>query len=261
MVHSLLLGIIQGLTEFLPISSSGHLVIAQEIFGFEGSATLFDALLHFGTLLAVFIALREKIKNLVLGIFKGRKQDLETLGFLALASVPIGFAGFFADSLIESAFKSLTTAGWGLIITGIILLTTLYRPSSVKDIEELSIADAVYIGIAQVLALIPGVSRSGVTISTGLWRKVKGSSSAEFSFLLMIPAVLGATGLSIFKLFQGEFTGQVRPFAFFIGTFAACITGIVSIKWLLSILKKGEFNLFGVYCLLLGSGVLLYTLF
>lgn len=259
MIRSLLLGAIQGLTEFLPVSSSGHLVIVQELFGFKGPATLFDALLHFGTLLAVFIVLRERISKLILGGLKGRKRDLKLFGLLALASVPIGLAGFLAEPLIESAFESLRTAGIGLLVTGVVLLITYFHPEPKKDIEKLGPVDAASVGLVQVLALIPGISRSGVTISAGRWRKMEGSSAAEFSFLLMIPAVLGATGLELSKLFGASEALKLDPAIFLTGTLTSCLTGILAIKWLLKLLERGEFNLFGLYCLGTGGFVLFYS--
>lgn len=259
MTRYLILGLVQGLTEFLPVSSSGHLVIFQHFFGLKGpSNTLLDALLHFGTVLAVLILFRKQIGKLILSLSSGSKKDQKYLLHLVIATVPIAIIGFFAQRAIESAFTSLRAAGSGLLITGLILGIVRYVQKSNKEIESLTWRDSILVGLAQATALFPGISRSGVTISAGLSRKLNPEFAAEFSFLLMVPAVLGATG---FKVWDGIITNPnplptdlILPYV--MSTLIATVFGALAITWLIKLVKRGKFSLFSYYCLILGGTTL-----
>jgi len=258
----LILGLVQGLTEFLPVSSSGHLVILQHFFGLKGpSNILLDALLHFGTVLAVLILFRKKIGNLILSLFTDSREDRKYLLNIIIATVPIAVIGFTAQDAIESAFTSLRATGVGLLITGLLLGAVRYIQKSNKEIDVLTWRDSILVGFAQATALFPGISRSGVTISAGISRKLKPEFAAEFSFLLMVPAVLGATA---FKIWDGIITNPnplpgdlIIPYV--LSTIIATVFGAFAITWLINLLKQGKFSLFSYYCLILGGITLILS--
>ncbi len=261
MFRYIVLGFIQGFTEFLPISSSGHLVIFQDLFGLEGSNTLFDSLLHLGTLFSVLVIFRERIGKLILSPFNGSREDRKYLLFLVIATVPIAIVGFLARDFVEAAFGSVRSAGIGLLITGTVLWLVQFAKRANRDMDSLTWKDSVFIGIAQVAALFPGISRSGVTISAGLFKKLGPDFAAEFSFLLMVPAVLGANVLKIGEGLMKNSGSSIGFWAYFLGTLTATITGIIAIKWLLNLLRKGELTRFSYYCLPLGTIVLVWSFF
>jgi len=253
------LGFIQGFTEFLPISSSGHLVVLQELFGLKGSNTLFDSLLHLGTLVSVLLIFRARIGKLILSVFNGSREDRKYLLQLVIATVPIAVVGFLARDFVEAAFGSIRSAGIGLLITGVVLWSVQYARRSDRGPDSFSWRDASFIGIAQVAALFPGISRSGVTISAGLFKKLDPDFAAEFSFILMVPAVLGA---NVLKIGEGLMAGpetSIGLWGYFLGTLTAAITGVIAIKWLLNLLRKGELTRFAYYCLPLGAIVLVWS--
>lgn len=257
-----MLGLVQGVTEFLPVSSSGHLVILQHFFGLNAdTSTLLDALLHFGTLLAVLILFRNRVGKLISAVFVRSSEDRRYLFNLIIATLPIVVVGFLVQDLIESAFTSLRAAGIGLLFTSAVLGSVRYLGTTDRGLNSLSWKDSLIVGLAQVAALIPGVSRSGVTISAGLSRKLDPEFAAEFSFMLMVPAVFGAT---LFKVWDGIIassagisTEVILPYT--VGTVIATISGAIAIVWLIRLLKRGKFSLFAVYCFGLGSTVLIWS--
>ncbi len=259
MFRSIALGFIQGLTEFLPISSSGHLVIFQHVLGFKGPNTLLDALLHLGTLFSVLFLFRKKIVNLILAPFSNSEKDRNYLVQLVIATVPIAVVGFLARDFIEASFGSIRSAGIGLLITGTVLWTLRYAKNSDRDMESFSWQDSLPIGLAQVAALFPGISRSGVTISAGLFKKLEPDFAARFSFLLMVPAVLGANILKIGELLTANPEASIGPWAYLLGTLTSTITGMIAIRWLLNLLRKGKLSRFAYYCLPLGGVVLIWS--
>ncbi len=262
MLRYVILGLVQGITEFLPVSSSGHLVILQHFFGMETETnTLLDALLHFGTLLAVLFLFRNRIWELISSLFDGSNGERRYLFNLILATVPIAVAGFLAQDLIESAFGSIRAAGFGLLVTGLVLAGVRYLGRPHKEMESLTWKDSLLVGIAQTAALFPGVSRSGVTISAGLGRKLKPEFAAEFSFLLMVPAVFGAT---LFKVWDGIISNPAPlsyelALPYIVGTAIAAVSGALAIVWLIRLLKKGRFSLFAYYCFALGASVVVWS--
>ncbi len=254
------LGIIQGITEFLPISSSGHLVIFKHLFGLQGpDNALLEALLHFGTLLAVLVVFRGKIKRLIFGVFSGSTEERNYLLYLIIATIPIGVVGLLAQDFVEAAFGSVRSAGVGLLITGSFLWLLRLRSGFNRGEDDFNWKDALTIGIAQVAALFPGISRSGVTISTGLFKNLDPDQVAEFSFLLMVPAVLGANILQSWEGFFGNPGSSLPLFAYGIGTLASVISGVIAIKWLLNLIRKGELTRFSYYCLGVGGAALVWS--
>ena len=264
MFRHILLGVVQGVTEFLPISSSGHLVIAQELLGLSGPRTFFDALLHFATLIAVLIVYRSRIAHLGRDLFSAESggEGRKYLALLVVATLPVVLIGLLAKERVERAFGSTLVAGIGLVGTGAILWISKYARRAQKEVTDLSLKGSLLIGIAQAGALIPGVSRSGITISAGLFSRLKGERAAEFSFLLMIPAVTGATLLQLWDFLQSPTIAQVSPVAYVAGGLSATLTGALAIKFLLRVLENREnFSKFAYYCFAAGGSVLLYNLF
>lgn len=258
-----ILGIVQGLTEFLPVSSSGHLVLFQHLFGLKEAELLFDISLHLGTLVAVFIFFRRDIYAITFsvvrycreavtsGSFSPSKEDPDlTLAFLIIAgSVPTAIIGLFFHKIADRLFSSVLIAGSMLILTGIILFFTRFVKNPEKGISLFSMKDSFIIGISQGLAIMPGLSRSGATIATGLFLGLKHETAARYSFLLSIPAILGATLLSFGDPAGNTYISLKTCLA---GAFISCITGYLALKVLFYIVKKGRLHYFSPYCLIIG---------
>jgi len=253
LISALFLGIVQGLTEWLPVSSSGHLVIVQQIMKMN-VPLLFDVMLHFGTLLAVIVFFWKDILKILKSLFTldFKSKEGKLIIFIIVGTVPVALAGFIFHDIIESFFSNLLAVGISLIITGIILLLT--KKSQGK--KELTLFDSILIGIAQAFALIPGISRSGATISTGLFRKIDKKTVFKFSFLLSIPAIIGANLLELIK----EPIVETDILPLFICVITSALIGYLSLKILYSMLKKGKFYYFSFYCFILGLLVLIYSL-
>lgn len=242
-LEAFILGMVQGLTEFLPVSSSGHLVIFQHLFGLKEAPLAFDVLLHMGTLIAVFIAFREDIVSIL-------KKPFDKLTFLILIGIiPAGLAGYFLEDYVEMAFQSLLVVGFGLIFTGFILkVSENYANNRIllKEAEETSFKDAVFIGIMQALAILPGISRSGSTIAAGLFAGLNRDFAARFSFLLSIPVILGAGLLQIKNLGSGLEAMRLLPYA--VGFLSSIIFGYFAIKVVLRLVRGGRLSVFSYYC-------------
>lgn len=246
-LQAIILGIVQGITEWLPVSSSGHLVIFEYFFGLK-QPLLFDIMLHIGSLFVVLFFFRKEIIELILGVLKWEKEKLMILLMIIIASIPIAFVGFFFKDFIESIFKDLRTVGFALLFTAAVLFFSKY-PSK-KD-NKLSLWSAFVIGLFQSIAILPGVSRSGSTISSGMMLGIKKDDVARFSFLIFIPTILGALVLNI-----NDVTEFTDPIPVITGTIISTIAGYFSLKLLMNIIKKDKFSWFSVYCLLLGFIVL-----
>jgi undecaprenyl-diphosphatase len=247
-LHAIILGIIQGITEWLPISSSGHLVLFQHFFNIE-PPVLFDIILHIGSLIVIFIVFWKDIRNLFWGVLERDKESLKFLLYLVIASIPIALVGFLLNDWVKAVFNDLRTVGFSLLFTSVLLFLSRYPKAKLK---KLNFGNTLIIGIAQAFAILPGVSRSGSTISLGLMQGVKRKQVATFSFLMFIPAILGATILEI-----GDVSQVSNIPALVAGTLTAVIVGLISLKLLLKIIRKDKFRYFGWYCLALG----LVTLF
>jgi undecaprenyl-diphosphatase len=241
-----LLGLLQGLTEFLPVSSSGHLVLAQRLLGLDSPGVALEAALHLGTLLAVVIYFWGDVARLAAGSLRpsGREERRYVL-FLALATLPIALAGFLGRDLLERAFSSPRLVGALLLVTALVLAAaSLLSPRR----RGVVLGDAIWVGIAQVAALLPGISRSGITISAGLLRGLSPEEAARFSFLLSIPAVAGA---GVLGLLDGG--GQAGEGAgLLVGALVALASGLGAIHFLLRLLYRGRLWWFSVYCLAVG---------
>jgi undecaprenyl-diphosphatase len=244
MFESLILGIVQGLTEFFPISSTAHLILFPWFFGWKGEIdTLsFDVALHAGTLLSLLVCFRRDWIDLI-----SKKQRL--LVYIILASIPAGVTGFLLNDIVENTLRNPLLISVMLIVFGVVMLAAEKRPPSKKGFETVRIGDALFIGIAQAIAIIPGVSRSGITITAGLFAGLKRDASARFSFLLSTPIIAGATLLHLKKLAEGNGIHDLRLFV--TGFIASFITGYFAIKFLLSFLKRHPLNVFVYYRFLL----------
>lgn len=246
-LDAIFLGILQGLTEFLPVSSSGHLVLAEHLLHAKNPGVAFELVVHLGTLLSVLIYFRRRI-SLLLGSFF-RKSDTETrmMNYLLLiATIPAVIAGVFFKDFFESSFSAPVMTSIFLMVTGLILLLTAIVPK--KD-NSVTLGRAIIIGIGQAVAILPGISRSGSTISAGLFAGVNPMAAAEFSFLLSIPTIAGAI---VFKMKDIADINTSMYGQFLVGLIASFIFGLLSVYWLLDIIKKGKFKYFGIYCLIAG---------
>lgn len=249
------LGLVQGLTEFLPVSSSGHLAIAQHFLsGFEQPGLLFDVLLHAGTMAAVVLYFRRDLIKLVLCCGPGgAREDRRVLLMLILASVPTAIIGLAAKDWVEQLFEMMPVVGAMLLVTGLLLFYAGRARSGGREMSQLSRTDALLVGIAQGLAVMPGISRSGATIGCLLLRGISADAAARFSFLLALPAVGGATLLHLKDL--GQVGGGELP-AYLVGTLVAFVSGLLAIRLLLSVLRRRRLGGFALYCLLLGSVIM-----
>jgi undecaprenyl-diphosphatase len=260
-IQSILLGLLQGLTEFLPVSSSGHLAIAQSLIpGFSQPGVLFDVLLHLGTMGAVLLYFRREIAALLCAPFRsGPEARLQRrlLLLLIAGSVPTAIIGLAFKDFFEGLFENLPVIAFMLLVTGTLLFfCERFRRGSRRE-AELTWSDALIVGTVQGFSIIPGISRSGSTIATLLLRGVDGETAARFSFLLALPAVFGATLLSL-KDLEGAAAGTLP--LYLTGTAAAFAAGLLSIHFLLAVIRKKRLFAFAIYCWLAGAAVLFWTL-
>lgn len=256
-----LLGLIQGLTEFLPVSSSGHLAIAQHFLsGFEQPGLLFDVLLHVATTLAVIIYFRHDIWKLLNCYFRSDDQALDNrhiLRMLILGSIPTAIIGFSGKDFFESLFDNLLMIGFMLLVTATLLILAEKIRKDGRSLEQLNSKDALLVGVVQGLAIIPGISRSGSTISCLLLRGIDGEAAARFSFLLALPAVGGALLLSLKDL---DHVATADFPAYGLGALMAFISGLFAIRCLMDVVRRKRLIGFAVYCLLVGSSIIGYSL-
>lgn len=245
LLQAIISGVVQGVAEFLPISSSGHLVILHKLMGLKEPEMLFDIFLHLGTLAAVFIVFGRDIVESV--------TTKKRIGFLILLSSAVTFIiAFIFIKNIEAAFSNTGTVGAMLVVTGVWLIAGNFIRLGT---EGMTVFKASLIGLAQGIAALPGISRSGATISTGLFLGLDGQAAAKFSFLLSVPAIIGAF---LFKVKESGFDLAGINVNYFIGFFISCIVGVLSLKLLLRVLYKNRFHWFGAYCILLGIIALLF---
>lgn len=239
-LEALILGIVQGLTEFLPVSSSAHLVMGEELLGANEPGIAFDVLVHGATLLAVFVYFRGRILQLV------RERSWSYAGKIVVGTIPAGVVGLLFESQLESTFSDLGLLVVTLAATGVLLLSLDAVPAMRSEVEEPSWWLAWWIGCAQMVSILPGISRSGATIVTARWLGLASAPAAEFSFLLSIPAIAGAVVLQMGEI---QAAGAGEGMAFLTGWIAAFVSGIVAIVLVFRMLARGRFSLFGWYCL------------
>lgn len=251
--EAFILAVIQGLTEWLPVSSSGHLVIAQQFLGLN-PPLIFDLMLHMGTLVVVLFAFRKDVLSILKALAKRdfRSDEGKLAVFIVTGSIPIAFVGVLFRDTIEQLFSSLLAVGAALLVTAGVLFVSEKRLGN----NKLGILDSILIGVAQAVAIVPGVSRSGLTVSTGLLRKIDKQTAFRYSFLLSAPAILGAT---VFELKNIATTNlELAPIT--AGTIVAMIVGYLSLKLLERVVMSEKFHVFAYYCATAGAVIIFYTI-
>ncbi|MFC1497887.1 undecaprenyl-diphosphate phosphatase [Verrucomicrobiota bacterium] len=250
----LLLAVVQGLTEFLPVSSSGHLVIAKHLLKLESPGALLEVGLHIGTLISILVYYRKRISGLLRDIIKNENNSRYYAKTIIIASLPIfAVAVLFADK-INLMFESPMTVVIMLCVTGLILLSLLIHKTQGRCLNCMT---SFFVGLAQAFALIPGISRSGITITLARHLGVSRERSAEFSFFIAIPALIGAAVKTL--VFDGADLGEITSVSLIAGILVSACVGYFAIHCLLKILVSGKFWIFGVYCLIVGVlGVIMF---
>lgn len=243
-LQALILGAVQGLTEFLPVSSSGHLVIFQHLFNIPDTPLVFDVLVHMGTLVAVFVAFWSDIWDIL-------RRPFRKITFLILVGIiPAGLAGYLLAPYFEATFKSLLVVGIGLILTGAILMFSeryANQRLGLKEENEISFLDVIFIGLLQAIAIVPGISRSGSTISAGLLAGLDRDFAARFSFLLSIPVIIGAGIFELQDIMHIDLpSAAIVPYI--VGVISAAIFGYFAIKVVLKLVRNGRLSVFSYYC-------------
>lgn len=253
-IEALLLGLVQGLTEYLPVSSSGHLAIGSAIFGIEGEENLtFTIIVHVATVLSTLVILWKEIDWIFRGLFKFEmNSETRYVMNILISMIPVGIVGLFFKDAVESVFGSgLLIVGCMLLLTSSLLTFSYYAKPRQK--ENISLKDAFIIGLAQACAVMPGLSRSGSTIATGLLLGNNKASLAQFSFLMVIPPILGEALLDVLKVMKGEeLGGNIETLPLVVGFLAAFVSGCVACKWMINIVKKGKLIYFAIYCAIAG---------
>lgn len=250
-LEALILGLVQGLTEFLPVSSSGHLEMGKAILQIEAKENLtFSIVVHGATVLSILVVFYRDIRDLLLRSFRFEYNESSSyLLKLLLSIVPVGIVGILFKDQVESFFTGdLVFVGSMLLVTAMILLITNFVPSGGRRISYL---DALIIGIAQAIAVLPGISRSGATISTALILGNKRDEAARFSFLMVILPIVAANMLDLMDM-EPAGPGEIGWAPLFTGFVAAFVSGLLACKWMLSIVRKGKLLYFGIYCLVIG---------
>lgn len=253
--EAVLLGVVQGLTEFLPVSSSGHLVVGQALLGIELPGVAFEVAVHFATLVSVLVAYRRRVGALMRGSVRLDPGTWRYLGLIALANVPAAAVYFLLGDVVEAAFETPAAAGVAFLVTGGVLWSARAamrrgtpQPAPFPGARGLGVA--MLIGVAQAFALLPGISRSGSTVVAALWLGVASDDAAEFSFLMSVPAILGATLLQLLDAGAAASAVGTAPLVF--GAVAATVTGLVAIRIFLAVLRARSFHRFALYPWILG---------
>jgi len=246
-----LLGIVQGLTEFLPVSSSGHLRLAGAVFGLEEPDTLFDIAVHAGTLGAVCAVYRADLGKMVGSLMNPtwKNPSFRLVVLVCIGTLPVGFVGLMAGDWLETNATDVLAVGALLILNGVILMVSRGRGQNGRTLEELTVVDALIVGAMQSIALFRGISRSGTTITTALLRGVDRSAAATFGFLLAIPAIAGATVLQLAKAMEA---GAVSWIPLVVGTVTAGVVGYLALLGLIKVVNRGQLHHFAWYCWALG---------
>lgn len=269
-LSAIVIGIVQGLTEFLPVSSSAHLVFAQTFFGLNQNNLAFDVFLHLGTLVAVVGFFLPDIINMIIAFFKsivdifrgnfinGIKEDpyKKLVWYTIVATIPVGIVGILFNDTVEALFTGVSIPAFFLLITGCLLYFSQRYNVGDKNLDDISLKETIFMGIGQACAILPGLSRSGTTIACGLLGGLDKEFAAKFSFILSIPAILGAT------IVQGGNIGSglaVNFIPYLLGFLAAVISGLFAIKVLLKLIEERSLDIFAYYCWIVGALILLFT--
>ena len=272
-LQALILGIVQGLTEFLPVSSSGHLVLFQNLFGLKEPELLFDVCVHVGTLIAVVAVFQREIRNILVSLLRiaslkrasgswralyDQNEEIRIVALIIAGSIPTALLGLLFKDVVDTVFGSVGIVGWMLLVTGTVLWLTRKTAASGRSLNKTAIRDALIIGLVQGLAIVPGISRSGSTIAVALFLGIDREIAGRFSFLLSIPAILGALVLSFDSSLSHT---SMQTEVILLGVFVAAIVGYGALKVLLRLVKKGRIYRFAPYCWLIGVLALIYHWF
>jgi len=262
-IKALIVGIVQGLTEFLPVSSSGHIVIAQEILGLKYSDEdnlLFAIVLHFATALSTIVVFRKDIGQIFRGLFQFKwNEETRFALMVVLSMIPAALVGLFLKDTLEELFSNLRLVGFMLLVTATLLF---FADKAKKTGKDITFRDSFVIGIAQAIAaLFPGISRSGSTIATSILLGDDKSKAARFSFLMVLPLILGAAA----KMYLDAETdgiassGQFEVLPLLVGFIAAFVSGLLACRWMIAFVKKAKLTYFSIYCVIVGVFVVVYT--
>lgn len=261
-LEALVLGLIQGLTEYLPVSSSGHLAIGSALFGIEGEENLaFTIVVHVATVFSTLVILWKEIEWIFRDLFKFQMNAGTRYAInIVISMIPVGIIGVFFKDTVEDIFGAgLLIVGCMLLLTAALLTFSYYAKPRQKT--SISLKDAFIIGLAQACAVMPGLSRSGTTIATGLLLGNNKAQMAQFSFLMVIPPILGEALLDTIKAVQGEaIAGDIPMSSLLVGFFAAFLSGCLACKWMINIVKKGKLIYFAIYCALAGAVTIICSL-
>lgn len=250
--EALILGLVQGLTEFLPVSSSGHLEIGKVLLNIELKESLtFTVLVHFATVLSTITVFSREIKELFVGLFQFRwNEETKYVSKILVSMIPVFIVGTFFWEEVESLFSgNLLLVGSALLVTALLLISThLVKPGK----KKIPFLDALLMGIAQTIAIIPGISRSGATISTGLLLRNGRSNVAKFSFLMVLLPIIGAALLDILSISSSTSESEIAAGSLLIGFLAAYLSGYMACRWMINLVKKGNLYWFAIYCAVVG---------
>lgn len=247
--EAIFLGVVQGATEFLPVSSSGHLVISQQLLGIRIPGVVFEVVVHLATLVSILLVYRARVADLVRGTFSGDAGSLRYLGLLLVATLPAAVVGLLWKDQVEALFESPVVPGVALLVTGAFLWTSRWALDRTERPAP-STGSSFLIGLAQACALIPGISRSGSTVVAALWLRVDAEEAAAFSFLMAVPAIAGAAVLQIPDLGAA---GGPDALPLLAGGVAAAITGVLAIRTFVAMLARRSFHFFAPYCWAVGT--------
>lgn len=258
-IEALILGLLQGLTEFLPVSSSGHLELGGILFGLQDPDAFFtfNIMVHGATFMSVVVVFWKDIRDLIVNLFRFQWNAETRFVLLLLASaVPVAIVGLLFEEQIESLFEGrIVLVGFMLLVTAALLFLTRFAP---KNNLNINLKSALLIGLAQTIAVMPGISRSGATISTALYLGIERSKAIRFSFLMVLIPVFGANLLKIVKMSGDASMVSLGTTPLIIGTLAAFVAGLAACSWMLTIVRKGNIAWFSVYCLIIGSSAIIY---
>ncbi|MEE8200520.1 MAG: undecaprenyl-diphosphatase UppP [Candidatus Acidoferrales bacterium] len=261
LLQGIVLAVVQGLTEFLPVSSTAHLILVPWLLGWEDPGLTYDVVLHAGTLLAVVVYFARDWLGMLGALFGGRVPtglpgSRRLLGLIVLATIPAALAGYFLESYAESVLRGPLVVAGALIAVGLLMGVADRRESLQREVKSVEAADAIIIGVAQAVALVPGTSRAGITIAAGLFRNLTRESAARFSFLLATPILAGATVKKAWEVWQQGFPPGLTGVDFAVGFGVAAVTGYAAISFLLRYLQVGTLKIFVAYRLALGVIIL-----
>ena len=266
-LEALILGIIQGLTEFLPVSSSGHLELVKAIQGQDltgESSMLMTVVLHFATALSTIVVFRKDVYQIIRGLFKFKLNEEFMFSFkIVLSMIPAAVVGVFFDDIIEGFFEGqIMLVGFMLIVTGLLL----FLADRAKNTDRtVSLPNAIVIGIAQAIAILPGISRSGATIGTSVLLGIDRERAARFSFLMVVPLILGKMAKDIsgdeFQMAMNstDAVNNISASMLTVGFFGAFVTGIAACTWMIALVKRSKLSYFSYYCFVVGAGALVWS--